>query len=50
MLTLAPDYHANNMQATMQFIDAIEPILPMQVVVKKSTAKSLSSTEINLLW
>lgn len=32
----------------MQFIDAIEPILPMQVVVKKSTAKSLSSTEINL--
>ena len=43
-----PDYHVNNMQAMMQFIDAIEPILPMQVVVKKSTAKSLSSTEINL--
>ena len=32
----------------MQFFDAIEPILPMQVVVKKSTARNLSNDQINL--
>ena len=43
-----PDYYVNKMQALMQFFDAIEPILPMQVVVKKSTARNLSNDQINL--
>lgn len=43
-----PDYYVNKMQALMQFFDAIEPIVPVHVVVKKSKAQDLSNDQINL--